>query len=435
MTKERNHIKAGAFILISAGLIVAVIFSIRGIGQLFAPHQRRTVSFRLSDDLGGLQVGDEVRLGGFKVGVVEGIEVRGDVREVALASDAGKSDPASAGGATRPTSGPADAAPVTQSAPAPAADANRLLVTFTLPREYELREDAVVVVQTTITGTASLNISSMGSADAPPAGELALIGQPSGLNALLGTFGELGPQLKPMLADARFAVADVKTRVVPRLSETLGSIKEAGAHLEDMLGESKGDFRQTVANLKESTGTIKEKLPPTLDNLRETTGTLKEKLPGTMDAAKAFIARLDETVKDTEGTLNDVKATMANLKDVSAKAREVIGGNKGKLDSMIASLKTTGDNLKAASSEIRHSPWRLLYKPGRGEMANLNLYDSARQFADGAGSLNDAALALRDALEDKDAKPEEIEALLGKLDRSFTNFRDVEDKLWTLVQE
>jgi hypothetical protein len=31
-------------------------------------------------------------------------------------------------------------------------------------------------------------------------------------------------------------------------------------------------------------------------------------------------------------------------------------------------------------------------------MANLNLYDSARQFADGAGSLNDAALALRDAL-------------------------------------
>ena len=434
MAKERNHVKAGAFILISAALIVAVIFSIRGIGQLFAPHQRRTVSFRLSDDLGGLQVGDEVRLGGFKVGVVEGIEVRGDVSEVALASDEGESDAANPGGAASPTSGPADAAPATQSAPPPA-DTNRLLVTFTLPKDYQLREDAVVVVQTTITGTASLNISSMGSPDAAPAGELALIGQPSGLNALLGTLGELGPELKPMVADARVAVADVKTRVVPRLSETLGSIKEAGAHLEDMLGESKGDFRQTVANLKESTGTIKEKLPPTMDNLRETTGTLKEKLPGTMDAAKAFIVRLDNTVKDTEGTLTDVKATMTNLKDVSAKAREIVGGNKGKLDTMIASLKTTGDNLKAASVEIRHSPWRLLYKPGKGEMANLNLYDSARQFADGAGSLNDAALALRDALENKDAKPEEIEALLVKLDRSFSNFREVEDKLWTLVQE
>jgi ABC-type transporter Mla subunit MlaD len=454
MTKERNHLKAGAFILVSAALIVAVIFSIRGFGQLFAAQQRRTVSFRLSDDLGGLQVGDEVRLGGFKVGVVEGIEVRGDVREVERA--AGPAGP-EAGGATRPTSAPApkaeaeapttartltDADPdsgadanATANANAADADATRLLVTFTLPGEYELREDAVVVVQTTITGTASLNISSMGSGDAPPAGELALIGQPSGLNALLGTLGELSPELKPMLADARVAVADVKTRVVPRLGEALGTIKGAGAHLEDMLGESKGDFRQTVANLKETTGTVKEKLPPTMDNLRETTGTLKEKLPGTMDAAKAFIVRLDNTVKDTEGTLNDVKASVANFKDISAKAREVVGGNKGKLDSMIASLKTTGDNLKAASSEIRHSPWRLLYKPGKGEMANLNLYDSARQFADGAGNLNDAALALRDALEHKGAKPEEIEALLVKLDRSFTNFREVEDKLWTLVQE
>ena len=43
--------------------------------------------------------------------------------------------------------------------------------------------------------------------------------------------------------------------------------------------------------------------------------------------------------------------------------------------------------------------------------------------------------ALRDALADKDTKPEEVKALLQKLDQSFANFRQVEDKLWTLVQE
>ena len=431
MAKERNNVKAGAFILVSAALIVTVIFSIRGVGQLFAPHQRRTVSFRLSDDLGGLRVGGEVRLGGFKVGVVQGISVRNDVREVALLPEAGASDvTADEGAATRPASGPAPGAATPAADPA-GADPSRLLVTFTLPAEYEVREDAVVTVQTTITGTASLNISSLGTGRAAAAGELALVGRPSGLNAMLASLGELGPELKPAVRDARGAIADtrvaigtaggtladVRTRVVPNLGETLDRFKGAGGHLEDLLGDTKGDIRGTMSNLKDSTGTLKEKLPGTIDNVN------------------AFIARLDATVKDTEGTLTDVKASVANLRDISQKAREVIGGNKGKLDSMIASLKTTGDNLKAASSEIRHSPWRLLYKPGKGEMANLNLYDSARQFADGAGSLNDAALALRDALENEEAKPEEIEQLLGNLDRSFTNFREVEDKLWTLVKE
>jgi ABC-type transporter Mla subunit MlaD len=412
MTKERNNLKAGAFILLSIGLIVTVILSIKGVGRIFSPEQERTVSFRLADDLGGLQIGDEVRVGGFKVGVVKDIEVRDDVREA----------------------GPVGGAASQPLATTRNADPTRLLVTFTLPSQYQLREDAAVGIQTTVTGTACLNISDLGTGK-PADAQVALVGRPSALNSLIATFGDLAPEVKPLVADARGAVADVRARVVPNLGATLEQYKGAGEHLRDMLGDTKSDFRTTVANLKESTGTIKEQLPPTMDNLRETTGTLKEKLPGTMEAAKQFITRLDETVKSTEGTLEDVKKSMANLRAVSEDARDVVGGNRGKLDTMIASLKTTGDNLKAASAEIRHSPWRLLYKPGKGEMANLNLYDSARQFADGAGSLNDAALALRDALASDKADPKQVKELLGKLDQSFANFRQVEDKLWSSVKE
>ena len=417
MAKERNNLKAGIFILVSIALIVTVILSITGIQRIFLPEQDRTVSFRLSDDLGGLQIGDEVRIGGFKVGVVKSIDVRDDVKEVAP----------TAASSTRPSS----SQPVRPAQPAPAADKSRLLVTFTLPSRYELHEDAVVGVQATITGTACLNISDLGTGKVAD-GQLALVGQPSALNALLATLGGVAPELKPIVADARLAVADVRTKTVPALNATLTNVREktvpelnsaltnyktAGAHLDDMLGESKTDFKGTVHNLKTATGTI------------------NDKLPGVMDSAHQLIARLDDTVKNTSGTLEDVKASMANFKTVSEKARDVVGGNKGKLDSMIASLKTTGDNLKAASAEIRHSPWRLLYKPGKGEVANLNLYDSARQFADGAGSLNEAALALRDALANKDAKPEEVKELLKRLDASFANFRQVEDKLWTTVKE
>ena len=102
---------------------------------------------------------------------------------------------------------------------------------------------------------------------------------------------------------------------------------------------------------------------------------------------------------------------------------------------MIASLKTTGDNLKFASAEIRRSPWRLLYKPRANEMANLNLFDAARSFAEGANDMSDAATALRDALKDPNAQPETIQKLVDQLDQSFGKFQTVEDQLWEKVKE
>src|SRR5258705_7340940 len=131
--------------------------------------------------------------------------------------------------------------------------------------------------------------------------------------------------------------------------------------------------------------------------------------------------------------MSDVQATMASAKDLAAGARAVVVGNKTKLENMIASLKTAGNNLKAATAEIRRSPWRLLYKPAKGEMANLNLYDAARQFAEGANDMNDAATALRDALNSKDVDGKQLQSLVDKLDESFTSFQKVETVLWEKV--
>ena len=127
-------------------------------------------------------------------------------------------------------------------------------------------------------------------------------------------------------------------------------------------------------------------------------------------------------IDGTRAALESVQKTVENTKDISASVRSVIAGNKGKLDSIIASVKATGDNLKAASIEIRHSPWRLLYKPSSGEVANLNVYDAARQFADGANELNDAAQALKDAANDKQADPKKVQEMINRLEKTFANF-------------
>src|SRR5205814_1579232 len=156
----------------------------------------------------------------------------------------------------------------------------------------------------------------------------------------------------------------------------------------------------------------------------------KEKLPG-------IITKVESSIDGVQKALEDVQKTVANTRDISGSAKTLLAGNRGKLDGVIASVKTTADNLKAASAEIRRSPWRLLYQPKQDELSNLNLYDSARQFAEGANDLNDAAQALRDALKTggADAKKEEIDRLVERLKTSADNFHGVGQKLWQRVKD
>ena len=403
MSNDRNAFKAGLFIVISIALIVSVVVAIRGAEQIFQPNQVLSARFKLRDDLSGLRVGDEVRVGGLKQGIVRTIRVAGHDTETT--------------------------------------DDDHIVVTFTLPERIPLRQKPSLRVQSTITGSAWLNIDNLGTGAALTRADV-VDGMPSTFTVLLDAAAELGPELTG-------TVRDVRNTTIPKVNETVATFKGTGEsatelvkHVDskvdpiadkvatvsdrtsevmvearDLMGDTKGDFRQTIANVSASTGT------------------LKEKLPGILDRADGLLARVQTAVDATNDSLVDVRDTAANAKEISASVRGMMVGNRGRIETMIASLKTTGDNLKFASAEIRRSPWRLLYKPGKGEMANLNLYDSARQFADGAGSLNDAAMALRDALKDPDVQPAQVQKLVEELDQTFAGFKQVEDHLWSRVRE
>jgi phospholipid/cholesterol/gamma-HCH transport system substrate-binding protein len=375
MNKDRNALMAGSFIVVSCVLALAVVVAIKGTGNFSEPTQVRAARFKLSDDLGGLRVGDDLRVGGFKVGSVKSID---------LVGLDGKQEQA-------------------------------MIVTFTMPTRYVLRDGAKVSVQTSLTGAAILNIQDMGTGALIPDGTQ-VAGTPDPKSSFLNNLGDV--KVAETVANANAAITQVRSRIDPiadRATETMTNARDAMAHARDIAGEGKADLKGTFANLNAASGNVKEKLPEI------------------MEKASALVTKVQASVDKVQTTLDDVKTTVANTKDVSASARQVISGNKTKLESMIASLKTTGDNLKAASSEIRRSPWRLLYKPGKGEMANLNLYDSARQFAEGANDMNDAAAALRDALATKDVDAKQLQSLVDRLDKSFNSFQKVENQLWERV--
>ncbi|HWP39905.1 MAG TPA: MlaD family protein [Tepidisphaeraceae bacterium] len=405
MQDERNSLKAGLFIIASIVLGIGIIVGIKGVGRFLEPVQRVTVRFELKDDVGGLSPGDEVRIGGAKVGIVRGVEL------VPGSPDAGEPGVA---------------------------------VHFSVPRRFVLRKDAVVSIQSTVTGVSVLNISSLGSGQPLAAGEV-LAGRPSALSQLLAA----APELSAIAQEVRSVTLPKVHSGIDHAVQTVGTYRQTAAtatefvqhlrskidpivdrydafmdtgraalqHIAELFGQTKGDFRTTVANLRDATGTV------------------RQKLPGMMDKADTLLSKLADAVDQTSVALEDVKKVAANTRDASASVRSILLNNRGKIEAMIASLKTTGENLKHASAEIRRSPWRLLYKPKPGELANLNLYDAARQFADGAGQLNDAALALRDALQDPDVDEATVQKLMQKLDTTFTNFSSIEQELWEQVKQ
>ncbi len=413
--RNANALKAGLFIVIALGLAVAVFFAIAGSSVALGPTRDYTVEFTLSDDVSGLSDGNDVRVGGVKVGTVRSVEV------------------------------------VT---PAPNAPP-MVRAVFRLPAKYELREGARVAIQTGLTGLVNLNISDLGRGNAID-GKAPIAGIGSPLNQAIAALGAASPELAGIITDVRGVtlpkvnlladntnsaidgtkqtvdqirvaaksaddtIQHIKTKIDPsveRYNKVADTAASAIGHLDEVLGDGKSDLRTTISNLKAVTQTANEKLGPIAD-----------KIAGAVDSVKG-------TIDEARTSLDDVKKTVENTRDATASVRSILSNNRSRIDEIVKDLGTTSNNLGFASGEIRRSPWRLLYKPGAGEVANQNLYDSARQFAEGAASLQDSASALRDMLADPNADPKKVQSLMEELSASFQKFQSVEKTLWEQVKK
>jgi ABC-type transporter Mla subunit MlaD len=409
---DRNALKSGVFIMVTIAAIIAIIVGIKGLQGWNEPMELRAVRFALGDDVGGLQVGDDVRIGGFKVGVVKEITV------VGAEGTGAEKDPA------------------------------HIRVEFTLPRKFALHRDAMLRIQTGVTGPSCLNFEKLGVGEALPARE-ELVGHGSRLGETLALLSDLGGPAQKILDTVDRKTLPLVNETVGKYGRTADSITATGDHATQLVDDARGQVKpamekyhvladrgaEALARIRDFFGDTTSDFRSTMASIKSITGSIEKKTPTILDKVDALLVRLDDTVKSANAALEDIKVTAANAKDLTGSAKAVIAGNKGKLDSMISSLKTASDNLKNATAEIRRSPWRLLYKPAPNEMANLNLYDAAREFAEGANDLNDASLALRDAVKDGQTDKETVQRMMERVNKSFDNFKEVEQKLWAKVKE
>lgn len=413
MPRQRNELAAGLFILVSIALIIGVVVGVKGLSRLTETTRTYRARFALDADVGGLQRGAEVRLGGTRAGSVRAVEIETDAQDNAS-----------------------------------------VVVEFSLASRFVVREDAVVRVREAITGTPVLNIESLGNGKPVEEGST-VSGQPGALSSVLGSLSAVAPDLRQIVTEVRDVVGEIRGHSIPRAHALLDSATstaeslretsdraramiehvdgkidpiierynavadrsaEAATHLRDLLGDTKTDFRTTIANLSGATGTLHDRLPRLFDRIDDLSASVKSALGS------------------AETALKEIQDTATTAKDATSAARSILAGNRGRIDAMILSLRNTSSNLENASAEIRRSPWRLLYQPKSEELSNLDLFDAARQFAVGATQLNDAATALRDAMSDPRADANRLAELMQDLDRKHQSFEKAQRELFQRIK-
>lgn len=370
---SRKATLAGMMILLSILAAVAIIIATANTDALLRQRRAHTVAFPAGSDVQGLDDKSVVRILGVDVGGVQKVAIDADQQG-------------------RP----------------------RVLVTFWLPAEYELRRGAAVTVQSQITGGARLNIETLGDGQALAAGDV-LEGYTLTLGDVMARLDGLMPKASTGLEsftktsdDLGKFVRDVHGHVdgvVERYHAVMKTADAALANARDILGDTKTDIRGALANIHQMTDTAAEQLPDVLKDAREL-----------MSKARQALARL-------EPILDDGKA-------VTAQVRDALNDNRVKIDQTMTNLRRASLELKGGIAEIRRAPWRLLNKPDATARRNLELYEAARRFADGAHDLQAAAMSIELAAADPNTDDEELAAMRDELAEQIDRFTEARQRLW-----
>ena len=201
-------------------------------------------------------------------------------------------------------------------------------------------------------------------------------------------------------------------------------------------------LHQTVEHLREIAADAKPRVKSALTGVNTMIASAKPRMDKLLDGAGELV---DEFKKLTKG---DIATIITRLHDVSkhvltiagnfAKLSEgtadIVSVNRENIDEIIDNMGQVADNLKSASKEIRRNPWRLLYRPKKGEMHSQNINDAARSFSNGAAQLDQALAKLKGLAASHPkgvpADDPQLKKIAEQIKETFEKFTDAEKALW-----
>lgn len=351
--RARNNVKAGVFVIVAIALAVSTIIVLTDAWRsLTEPTTQHRVTFSVADGVKNLKQGADVRVGGVLMGHVGKVTPHFD-----------------SGGVL-----------------------DRIDVDFSLAQDVTLYANATVVVTPAVIGASAwLDIYSVGTPGGAGGGPVPVEGikgiSPPGIMATLvgadnaGKVGQMVTDASVFVSDLKTAGGDVKSLADqianddwPRWAARVDTVTEWAAGAGDKIDAVLVEYRSVMAdnrpkidgivdNVHGASGDVQEVTQRIRDQTMQKVEDLLDRGREGVDAAVAVLERLD---RDSDIWVTDVTDALANA-------------------------RLTAQQLKLTSIEVRRSPWKLLYRPGRSEMEHELLYEAARSFAMAASDLKAAS--------------------------------------------
>ena len=382
--RTRNNVRAGIFVSTTIVLALATVIVLSDVRKtLLRPTKQYTVTFDVASGVQNISAGAAVRVGGMQMGKVKEVRplITDEVFQEVIAID------------------------------------------FLLDSRVRLYDNATVMITSALIGdSANLEIISVGGDPAAPSEEVDAADRPPAVLAVGGVL-EGTPGIGPLVGVLGPANAAKAETIIDDFKATSGNIRQltqrinqddwprwadditdvmswattATKKVDDLLIEGRGlfgDARGVVAENRESIGAIVTNAQTTSEDLKSVMSRVRTE---TVDKVHALLDTGHEGLNQALAVLEDLR------RDYDVWATDV--------REALAAARLTAQQLKLTSIEIRRSPWKLLYRPGRSELEHELLYEAARSFALAGSDLrasSDSAQRLlerhRDALDEETVK-------------------------------
>lgn len=416
-TRAQNNIKAGVFVSIAILIGLSVVFILGNFKQYFqARAVEYNVTFPVAQGVGGLGEGSFVDIGGIQVG---------EVKSVALDYHSGE--------------------PV-----------NLITVKFSVPADITIRSNAKVSVHSGLLSTSSwLSFSSMGdAAGVVEPGSTFMGSTMSMLESLMG-------------GDA----AESLTSTLESFATITNQIESNGELLKWLLGDEQADHvDSTVLVLQEAieqgnaflsklntdwanwSGDIDvvmaqaEDLAMSMQNvsnlINDNAGTYQE-IVDNIDSTVVDVSSVAQQLRSTtmpklEAFVDTAQTTLADVQKVVVDVKTRVGPWLADVDRTLANLMLASQQLNQLLTEVKASPWRLLYRPTDAQMGQELIYEASRNFVFGAADLKSAASSMQRLIDTRGAAlasdDPQLELLRSNLLESAKRYQRAQDQLMGMLR-
>jgi len=383
--RRQNNLHAGVFVSLALvlGLVVFAILT-DAWSRMTTSVSQYKVTFQVSEGVGSLSSGSQVRLGGVLIGDVVSVTPRIE-----------------------------SSVPISQ-----------IDVLFNLDKQYTIYANASIHSRAGLLGaTGWLEITNVGTGDIATS-KTELVGSTETMvSQLLGYSAEVN--ISKSLSALR--------KISEAFSDESGGLallvgEEESQSLQDAIGAAKSGL-QSIESMLKSTNTVWPVWKQSITEILVSSKNLPSKLAATLQ-------EIQETVKDVrsnilpnvEHSIQSLKGTMRSLESMSATYKQRSPEWAKQVSNIIQNVGQLSSSAERAIDEISASPWRLLYRPTNREIAYEQLNAASWKLMKALADLRESAGILEDISLSSDA-PSDAKSIVDSLRESSVAFEKAREAI------